>query len=155
MLCTGACWDSMLDFIKDSTHSVTDSTTWGNYSNSETFEITRGSYAVLNTTNNTLGSFNNVGSKYSKMKDTKILLTTGATERNCSKNIYDVAGNCWEWTTESVSSSNRVSRGRQLQQHWFQQSSRHSSRLQSAEQRRCPFFPFCTLCITVGLQAIH
>ena len=27
MLCTGASWDSMLDFIKDSSHSVTDSTT--------------------------------------------------------------------------------------------------------------------------------
>ena len=117
MLCTGACWDSMLDFIKDSNHSVTDSTTWGNYSNSETFEITRGAYAVYN--NNTLGSFNNVGSKYSKMKNTSILLTTGATERNCSKNIYDVAGNCYEWTTESNSSSNRVYRGRQLLQRWF------------------------------------
>ena len=117
MLCTGACWDSMLDFIKDSEHSVTDSTKWGNYSNSETFEITRGAYAVYN--NNTLGSFNNVGSKYSKMKNTSILLTTGATERNCSKNIYDVAGNCYEWTTESNSSSNRVYRGRQLLQRWF------------------------------------
>ena len=117
MLCTGACWDSMLDFIKDSKHSVTDSTKWGNYSNSETFEITRGAYAVYN--NNTLGSFNNVGSKYSKMNNTSILLTTGATERNCSKNIYDVAGNCYEWTTESNSSSNRVYRGRQLLQRWF------------------------------------
>ncbi len=117
MLCTGACWDSMLDFIKDSKHSVTDSTKWGNYSNSETFEITRGAYAVYN--NNTLGSFNNVGSKYSKMKNTSILLTTGATERNCSKNIYDVAGNCFEWTTESYSSSARVSRGRLLQRLWF------------------------------------
>ena len=124
MLCTGACWDSMLDFIKDSKHSVTDSTKWGNYSNSETFEITRGAYAVYN--NNTLGSFNNVGSKYSKMKNTSILLTTGATERNCSKNIYDVAGNCWEWTTESVSSSARVCRGRQLRQQWFSQSSEQS-----------------------------
>ena len=119
MLCTGACWDSMLDFIKDSSHSVTNSTTWGNYENSETFEITRGSYAVYDTSNCTLGSFNNVGSKYSKMKDTTILLTTGATERNCSKNIYDVAGNCYEWTTESNSSSNRVYRGRQLLQRWF------------------------------------
>ena len=119
MLCTGACWDSMLDFIKDSNHSVTDSTTWGNYNNSETFEITRGSYAVYDTSNYTLGSFNNVGSKYSKTKDTTILLTTGATERNCSKNIYDVAGNCWEWTTESDYSSSRVGRGRRLHQQWF------------------------------------
>ena len=128
MLCTGACWDSMLDFIKDSKHSVTDSTKWGNYKNSETFEITRGSYAVYDTSNYTLGSFNNVGSKYSKMKDTSILLTTGATERNCSKNIYDVAGNCWEWTTESVSSGYRVSRGRPLLRPWFSLSSEHSSR---------------------------
>ena len=119
MLCTGACWDSMLDFIKDREHSVMDSTTWGNYSNSETFEITRGAYAVFNTSNYTLGSFNNVGSKYSKMKNTSILLTTGATERNCSKNIYDVAGNCFEWTTESYSSSGRVCRGRPLQRRWF------------------------------------
>ena len=59
-----------------------DSRTWGNYSNSETFEITRGAYAVYNST---LGSFNNVENKYSKIKDTSILLTTGATERNCSK----------------------------------------------------------------------
>ena len=124
MLCTGACWDSMLDFIKDSKHSVTDSTKWGNYKNSETFEITRGSYAVYS--NYTLGSFNNVGSKYSKMKDTSILLTTGATERHCSKNIYDVAGNCFEWTTESYSSSNRVSRGRQLLRQWFCRSSKPS-----------------------------
>ena len=128
MLCTGACWDSMLDFIKDSKHSVTDSTKWGNYKNSETFEITRGSYAVYDTSNYTLGSFNNVGSKYSKMKDTSILLTTGATERNCSKNIYDVAGNCYEWTTESVSSGYRVSRGRPLLRPWFSLSSEHSSR---------------------------
>ena len=128
MLCTGACWDSMLDFIKDSKHSVTDSTKWGNYKNSETFEITRGSYAVYDTSNYTLGSFNNVGSKYSKMKDTSILLTTGAPERNCSKNIYDVAGNCWEWTTESVSSGYRVSRGRPLLRPWFSLSSEHSSR---------------------------
>ena len=112
MLCTGACWDSMLDFIKDSKHSVTDSTKWGNYKNSETFEITRGSYAVYDTSNYTLGSFNNVGSKYSKMKDTSILLTTGATERNSSKNIYDIAGNVHERTTESVSSDTRVCRGR-------------------------------------------
>ena len=119
MLCTGASWDSMLDFIKDSNHSVTDSTTWGNYNNSETYTINRGKYAVYNTSNYTLGNFQDVGNEYSKEKSTSILLTTGATERNSSKNIYDVAGNCWEWTTESGSSSYRVNRGRRLQQRWF------------------------------------
>ena len=109
MLCTGAAWDSMLDFIKDSSHNVTSSSIWGNYNDSDTFEITRGAYAVYN--NNTLGSFNNVKSKYSKMKGTAVLLTTGATERNSSKNIYDVAGNCEEWTTEAISASSRVVRG--------------------------------------------
>ena len=112
MLCTGATWDSMLDFIKDSSHSVTNSTTWGNYNNSETYTINRGKYAVYNTSNYTLGNFQDVGNEYSKEKSTSILLTTGATERNSSKNIYDVAGNCWEWTTESISSSFRVVRGR-------------------------------------------
>ena len=120
MLCTGACWDSMLDFIKDSEHSVTDSTKWGNYKNSETFEITRGSYAVYNAMNNTLvGNFQDVVNEYPKEKDKSILLTTGATERNSSKNIYDVAGNCWEWTTESSSTGLRVDRGRWLQRQGF------------------------------------
>ena len=111
MLCTGAAWDSMLDFIKDSSHNVTSSSIWGNYNDSDTFEITRGAYAVWNTSNYTLGSFNNVKSKYSKMKGTAVLLTTGATEINSSKNIYDVAGNCWEWTTEANDTYYRVLRG--------------------------------------------
>ena len=117
MLCTGATWDSMLDFIKDSGHSVTNSTTWGNYYNSETYTINRGKYAVYSS--GILGNFQDVDNEYSKEKDTSILLTTGATERNCSKNIYDVAGNCFEWTTESHSSSGRVSRGRHLHLQWF------------------------------------
>ena len=107
MLCTGASWDSMLDFIKDSNHSVKDSITWGNYYNSETYKVYRGSlyinseWSTVNTTAGTDVTKNNI-----------ILLTTGATERNSSKNIYDVAGNCLEWTTESGSSSGRVNRGR-------------------------------------------
>ena len=112
MLCSGASWDSMLDFIKDSSHSVTDSTTWGNYTNSETYTINRGKYAVYNTSSYKLDNFQNVGNEYSKEKNKSILLTTGATERNSSKNIYDVAGNVFEWTTESISSSFRVVRGR-------------------------------------------
>ena len=106
MLCTGAAWDSMLDFIKDSSHNVTSSTSWGNYKNSDTYKVYRGSlysnstWSAADTTN---------GSDVTK--DTSILLTTGATERNSSKNIYDVAGNCFEWTTEASFTDNRVIRG--------------------------------------------
>ena len=123
MLCTGASWDSMLDFIKDSSHSVTDSTTWGNYGDSETYTINRGKYAVYNTSNGTLENFQDVVNEYPKEKGKSILLTTGATERNSSKNIYDVAGNVIEWTTESYSSSGRVGRGRQLRPQRFCHSS--------------------------------
>ena len=106
MLCTGAAWDSMLDFIKDSSHNVTSSSSWGNYKNSDTYKVYRGSlysnstWSAADTTN---------GSDVTK--NTSILLTTGATERNSSKNIYDVAGNCWEWTTEAVGTNDRVFRG--------------------------------------------
>ena len=112
MLCSGASWDSMLDFIKNSSHSVIDSTTWGDYKDSETYIINRGKYAVYNTSNYTLENFQDVVNEYSKEKDKCILLTTGTTERNSSKNIYDVAGNVYEWTTESSSSRGRIRRGR-------------------------------------------
>ena len=119
MLCTGACWDSMLDFMKD-TKSVTNSTDWGNYRDAE-FEITRGQYAEL--VNVTSGSFTPVKGTYKKELSKRILLTTGATERNSAKNIYDVAGNCYEWTTESNSSGGRVDRGRRLRGRWLWPSS--------------------------------
>ena len=150
MLCTGASWDSMLDFIKDSSHSVTDSITWGNYKDSETYKVYRGSWysyptwSVVNTTTGT-----------DVTKGSSILLTTGSTERNSSKNIYDAAGNCLEWTTESGSSSFRVHRGRRLQRHWFWLSSelplRRHSDLQQQQHRVSP----STLCKTVSLQTIY
>ena len=110
MLCTGACWDSMLDFIKDKDHNVTSSAKWGNYYDSETYKIYRGSlysssWSKADTT---------VGTNVTKNKN--ILLTTGASEDNSAKNIYDVAGNLSEWTTESRSSSNRVYRSRKFLQ---------------------------------------
>ena len=36
---------------------------------------------------------------------------TGAVETDVSKNIYDLAGNCWEWTMEADYSGFRVKRG--------------------------------------------
>ena len=153
MLCTGACWDSMLDFIKDSSHSVTDSTTWGNYKDSETYKINRGKYAVLSSS--TLGNFQDVVNEYSKEKSKSILLTTGSTERNSSKNIYDVAGNCWEWTTESYSSSTRVYRGRLLRRRWFWPSSEYPHQQRSDRQWQRPRLSSSTLCKAVGFHAIY
>ena len=108
MLCTGACWDSMMDFIKDK-KDVTNSTNWGNFMDAE-LEITRGKWAL----STALNSFNTVEGTYKKEQNKSILLTTGATERNSAKNIYDVAGNCQEWTTESGTTYNRVGRDRSL-----------------------------------------
>ena len=112
MLCTGACWDSMLDFIKDEEHNVTNSTEWGNYYNSE-YKVYRG--IVYRNSAWSLADVTN-GTEITKNKG--ILLTTGAADRNLAKNIYDVAGNCSEWTTESYSSDCRVNRGRLLQLPW-------------------------------------
>ena len=39
------------------------------------------------------------------------LLNTGETTFTMANNIYDLAGNCYEWTQEAYSSRNRVSRG--------------------------------------------
>lgn len=36
---------------------------------------------------------------------------TGSVAGDVSKNIYDLAGNCWEWTMEAYSTGKRVLRG--------------------------------------------
>ncbi len=36
---------------------------------------------------------------------------TGSVSTDVSKNIYDLAGNCWEWTMEAYGTSDRVGRG--------------------------------------------
>ena len=37
-----------------------------------------------------------------------ILLTTGATEQSKVMNIYDIAGNVWEWTLEKTSDTDNL-----------------------------------------------
>lgn len=110
MLCTGACWDAMIDFVKDDKRSVMDCLIWGNYYNAS-FTITRGEYALFS---NTLGDFIPVDETHEKASLVRELLTTGATVRNSSNNIFDTSGNCAEWTTEAYSSEERVYRGRYL-----------------------------------------
>ena len=82
-LLTGKAWDTTCHFIEDSVSSLTDSRTYGNYSNS---------VSPANVTG--------YGSKQ----------VSGFSDKWSVKNIYDLAGNVWEWTNE-LNSSNCVDRG--------------------------------------------
>ena len=97
----GIQWDLVLKHIENKNGKTqaelkNDSTTWGNYENA-TFEITKGKYANSTDYGET---FTEVNGTYTKPASKEVLLTTGATERNSVLNIYDLAGNEWEWTLE-------------------------------------------------------
>ena len=94
----GIQWDLVLKHIENKNGKTqaelkNDSTTWGNYNNAE-FEITKGKYST-----NYGNTFTEVKGTYPKPRSS-VLLTTGATERNSVLNIYDLAGNEFEWTLE-------------------------------------------------------
>ena len=107
-LINGAAWDRTLNWLEE-TNAVTraelfDSTSWGNYSNSK-FSFT-GKYST-----NYEANFTDETTSTEKPENRSYLLGTGVTEYTKKNNIYDLAGNCWEWTTESDSSSTRVYSG--------------------------------------------
>ncbi len=109
-LINGAAWDRTLNWILETNSNMSladineDSTSWGNYYNSK-FNFT-GKYSTNNGT-----SFTDVAASTEKPENSRYLLGTGVTDYTKKNNIYDLAGNCWEWTTESDSSGGRVSRG--------------------------------------------
>ena len=87
-----------------------DSTNIGNYYNSE-ITLSRGKFAQYGALKD-WHEYNsedkiNLVTKSKKVKQTTplngILLTTGATEDAKLQNIYDIAGNVWEWTLENTS----------------------------------------------------
>ena len=113
----GVQWDLVMRHIEvkegtDATKLATiqsalrsDSKDWGNYYNAS-FEINRGKYAK-----DLIGEWNNYNTAlencvtYAKGTSTKvsassILLTTGASDACKKMNIYDLAGNVYEWTLE-------------------------------------------------------
>ena len=92
-----------------------DSSSWGNYCDAS-FTINRGKYAdyksySLSTTwtpynQTTSNNFVNSSSvKQTQSEGNGILLTTGASEACKKMNIYDLAGNVWEWTLEYTAST--------------------------------------------------
>ena len=69
-----------------------DSTSWGNYRNSH-FDLDRGQFST-----DTGKTWNSYTSNTKKSSNSRVLLTTGASDRNKVLNIYDFAGNVWEFT---------------------------------------------------------
>ena len=84
----GCQWDATCDFIatKGEQKSITDSREWGNYGDS-TEPANTGNYVK------------------NRKKD------TGSNEAWKANNIYDIAGNCYEWTQEADDTSYRACRG--------------------------------------------
>ena len=126
----GIQWDLTLKYIEEKTVELAEeankdtvradikskltsnSTTIGNYYNSE-FTLNRGKFATYNDLSD-WKSYNSeekptlvTGSQKQAQSSNSnaILLTTGATEATNLQNIYDIAGNVWEWTLEFYSTS--------------------------------------------------
>mgnify|MGYP004463652151 CR=1 FL=1 len=110
-LVTGTMWDATMKFITTDSTSYSDlkSTTWGNYNSNTGLEYTqgRGRYITVSSSNGAVTSVATVsdGSYHYGIR------TTAFSEGIKRKNIYDLAGNLWEWTQEAVSATNNILRG--------------------------------------------
>ena len=104
----GIQWDLVLKHIetkggKKKEQLNKDSSEWGNYRNAE-FDVKEGKCAVYNLTSKKLEEWSEISQDYTKPGDgeeNRVLLTTGEIERNSVLNIYDLAGNVYEWTLEN------------------------------------------------------
>ena len=87
----GIQWNLTCDFIskKGDQKKITDSRSWGNYWDST------GDAAVMD------GETKKYGSKQ----------VTGYSEYWKANNIYDLAGNCWEWTRETCNTKDHANNG--------------------------------------------
>ena len=87
----------------------TNSASWGNYKDSS-LTLNRGKYLVEGSDSNTWTAYNVDTANYVTTSQTSNnesyyqLLTTGASEQTKKMNIYDFAGNEWEWTLEHATS---------------------------------------------------
>ena len=115
----GIQWDLILMFLEnngiDEEILKRDSTYWGNYKNNS-FIATSGSYAIYDQNTLQLKSWNPVLYNYIKPDnglENIVLITTGTSTTNSKMNIYDLAGNVYEWTLEKSQNPERpcVARG--------------------------------------------
>lgn len=109
MMITGSLWDETLDWIVSS-----------GATNSEGTTLT---YQLVGSNSTTFGNYYNATFNYiakdaemptateTKAISTSTRIPAGSAEYTKTNNIYDMAGNVWEWTTEAYSTNIRVCRG--------------------------------------------
>ena len=111
---TGSLWDETIEWLVKSgaTNSegttltyqlIGDSSTWGNYQNAKFKYIAQDTEIPIETENKELNSYK--------------VIPTGSAEYTKANNIYDLAGNVMEWTTEAIDVEDRVIRGGCYQNH--------------------------------------
>lgn len=105
----GNLWDETLEWLVKSGATISDgttltyqlvgrnSTTWGNYKNATFNYIAANAETPLMTE--------------TKAQSTNTRIPAGSAEYTKANNVYDMAGNVWDWTTEASSTYNRVIRG--------------------------------------------
>ena len=101
----GIQWDLTCKFLEEKTSLTTTditsiSTSWGNYYDS-TINLSKGKYYTDSSSSSSTWTAVTAGAKNGTM-----LLTTGASEDTNKMNIYDFAGNEYEWTLEQYTSDN-------------------------------------------------
>ena len=104
-LVTGTMWDAMMKFIAVTNDDIITKSKWGNYTNGNvTYTVGKGRYASIDASNGTITSeFTKSDGNYNYG-----IKTTGISEDVKKKNLYDVAGNLWEWTQEASYLNNTV-----------------------------------------------
>ena len=110
----GIQWDLVCKFLEvksglETSEISSNSTSWGNYNNAKIENIASGKYAIMDTNTWNLGTWTKITSAFTKSDsedNSSVLLSTGITDYTKKMNIYDFAGNEWEWTLEKTSDSN-------------------------------------------------
>ena len=114
----GVQWDLLLKFIEEKTVTKTNDANKKSVKEKIEKELNNDSTNIWNYNNN-LSNITNTNAKFSKdfgvnfidcqylkKSSESILLTTGANENFSLINIYDIAGNVWEWTLENTADNN-------------------------------------------------
>ena len=116
----GVQWDLVLKFIEKKTVAKANEENKEKVRTQIKTDLNDDSKSIGNYNNN-LWNITNTNAKYSKnyeksfeacpyikMTNENILLTTGATDITKLQNIYDIAGNVWEWTNEKTSNTSKT-----------------------------------------------